>query len=53
MTNVKAQMTNKIQSPNDKKFNLGTGEGKPRPYNVEIGKCRGRACPCPIKLRTE
>ena len=37
------KMTNKSQNPNVQK----TGGGKPRPYNVEIGKCRGRACPCP------
>ncbi len=38
-------MKSKIQ-----KFNSGTGGGEPRPYNVEIRKCRGRACPCPDML---
>jgi len=26
------------------------GGGKPRPYNVEIEKCRGRPCVCPDML---
>ena len=38
-------MKSKIQ-----KFNSGTGGGEPRPYNVGIRKCRGRACPCPDML---
>ena len=31
-------------------FELETGRGKPRPYNVENEKCRGRACPCPDRI---
>ena len=40
-------MTNKTQNSNAPKSNLGMGGGKPRPYNVEIGKCRGRPCVYP------
>ena len=47
MPNDKIPMTNEIQNPNEQKFNLGMGGGKPRPYNVRIMECRGRPCACP------